>query len=49
MQDHPARRSQENDIALQKFGIGQPVRRKEDDTLVRDKFRHVKARRPQAE
>lgn len=41
MQDHPARRSQENDIALQKFGIGQPVRRKEDDTLVRGKGRYT--------
>lgn len=27
----------ENDIALQKFAVGQPVRRKEDDTLVRGK------------
>ena len=37
MLDHPSRVSSENDIALQKFGIGQPVRRKEDDTLVRGK------------
>ena len=37
MQDHPSRQSFENDIALQKFGVGQPVRRKEDDTLVRGK------------
>ena len=41
MQDHPVRRSQENDIALQKFGVGQPVRRKEDDTLVRGKGRYT--------
>ncbi|MBX3456334.1 molybdopterin cofactor-binding domain-containing protein, partial [Ferrovibrio sp.] len=27
----------ENDIALQKFAVGQPVRRKEDDTLLRGK------------
>lgn len=37
MLDHPSGISAENDIALQKFGIGQPVRRKEDDTLVRGK------------
>lgn len=38
MLDHPSSRvAAENDIALQKFGIGQPVRRKEDDTLVRGK------------
>ena len=41
MQDYPARRSQENDIALQKFGVGQPVRRKEDDKLVRGKGRYT--------
>src|SRR4030081_947594 len=35
MQDHPSSVSLENAIALQKFGVGQPVRRKEDDTLVR--------------
>ncbi len=35
MQDHPSSVSLENTIALQKFGVGQPVRRKEDDTLVR--------------
>ncbi|HEX7791971.1 MAG TPA: xanthine dehydrogenase family protein molybdopterin-binding subunit [Afipia sp.] len=37
MLDHPSRTSSENDIALQKFGVGQPVRRKEDDMLVRGK------------
>jgi carbon-monoxide dehydrogenase large subunit len=37
MLDHPSRLSAENDVALQKFGVGQPVRRKEDDTLVRGK------------
>ncbi|OJU20246.1 MAG: carbon monoxide dehydrogenase [Afipia sp. 62-7] len=37
MLDHPSRISAENDAALQKFGIGQPIRRKEDDTLVRGK------------
>ena len=37
MLDHPSRFSAENDVALQKFGVGQPVRRKEDDTLVRGK------------
>jgi len=37
MLDHPSSLASENDIALQKFGIGQPVRRKEDDTLVRGK------------
>lgn len=37
MLDHPSRLTSENDAALQKFGIGQPVRRKEDDTLVRGK------------
>jgi carbon-monoxide dehydrogenase large subunit len=41
MQDHPARRAQENDIALQKYGVGQPVRRKEDDRLVRGKGRYT--------
>lgn len=37
MLDHPSLISAENDVALQKFGVGQPVRRKEDDTLVRGK------------
>jgi len=37
MLDHPSQLASENDIALQKFGVGQPIRRKEDDTLVRGK------------
>lgn len=37
MLDHPSRLASETDVALQKFGVGQPVRRKEDDTLVRGK------------
>ena len=37
MQDHPSSRSVENTIAAQKYGVGQPVLRKEDDTLVRGK------------
>ena len=37
MLDHPSGISAENDIALQKFGVGQPVPRKEDDALVRGK------------
>ncbi|MEW6639798.1 MAG: xanthine dehydrogenase family protein molybdopterin-binding subunit [Pseudomonadota bacterium] len=35
MQDRPLGSTFENAIATQKFGVGQPVRRKEDDTLVR--------------
>jgi carbon-monoxide dehydrogenase large subunit len=35
MQDHTSPSSLENAIALQKYGVGQPVHRKEDDTLVR--------------
>ncbi len=35
MQDHTPASSVENAIALRKYGVGQPVRRKEDDTLVR--------------
>src|SRR5581483_3180586 len=35
MQDHTPASSVETAIALQKYGVGQPVRRKEDDTLVR--------------
>jgi carbon-monoxide dehydrogenase large subunit len=31
----------DNAIALQKYGVGQPVRRKEDDTLVRGKGRYT--------
>ncbi|VIO75216.1 xanthine dehydrogenase family protein molybdopterin-binding subunit [Bradyrhizobium ivorense] len=41
MQDHTSPRSLENSIALQKHGVGQPVRRKEDDTLVRGKGRYT--------
>jgi carbon-monoxide dehydrogenase large subunit len=37
MLHHPPGVPAENDIALQKFAVGQPVRRKEDDTLVRGK------------
>src|SRR6476660_5173991 len=33
--------SLENAIALQKYGVGQPVRRKEDDTLVRGKGKYT--------
>ncbi len=31
----------DNAIALQKYGVGQPVRRKEDDTLVRGKGKYT--------
>jgi aerobic carbon-monoxide dehydrogenase large subunit len=41
MQDHTSPRSLENAIALQKHGVGQPVRRKEDDTLVRGKGKYT--------
>jgi aerobic carbon-monoxide dehydrogenase large subunit len=41
MQDQPSSSSLENAIALQKFGLGQPVRRKEDDTLVRGKGKYT--------
>src|SRR5260221_1180744 len=41
MQDHTSSSALENAIALQKFGVGQPVRRKEDDTLVRGKGKHT--------
>ncbi|MFL6817274.1 MAG: xanthine dehydrogenase family protein molybdopterin-binding subunit [Bradyrhizobium sp.] len=41
MQDHTSPTSLENAIALQKFGVGQPVRRKEDDTLVRGHGRYT--------
>src|SRR6202047_3193602 len=41
MQDHTSPFSLENAIALQKFGVGQPVRRKEDDTLVRGKGKYT--------
>jgi aerobic carbon-monoxide dehydrogenase large subunit len=41
MQDHTSPTSVENAIALQKYGVGQPVRRKEDDTLVRGKGKYT--------
>src|ERR1044072_1837141 len=41
MQDRPAPTSIENAIALQKFGVGQPVLRKEDDTLLRGKGKYT--------
>jgi aerobic carbon-monoxide dehydrogenase large subunit len=41
MQDHTPPSSLENAIALQKYGVGQPVRRKEDDTLVRGKGKYT--------
>ena len=41
MQDQTPVLSQENAIALQKYGVGQPVRRKEDDTLVRGKGKYT--------
>ena len=41
MQDQPSSSSLENSIALQKFGLGQPVLRKEDDTLVRGKGKYT--------
>src|SRR5437868_8722211 len=41
MQDQTPSASLENAIALQKFGVGQPVLRKEDDTLVRGKGKYT--------
>ncbi|HKS19699.1 MAG TPA: xanthine dehydrogenase family protein molybdopterin-binding subunit [Bradyrhizobium sp.] len=41
MQDHTSPSSLDNAIALQKYGLGQPVRRKEDDTLVRGKGKYT--------
>jgi carbon-monoxide dehydrogenase large subunit len=41
MQDHTSPASLENALALQKYGVGQPVRRKEDDTLVRGKGKYT--------
>ena len=41
MQDHTSPSSLEDAIALQKFGVGQPVRRKEDDRLVRGKGKYT--------
>ncbi len=39
MQEHTS--SLETAIAMQKYGVGQPVRRKEDDTLLRGKGRYT--------
>src|SRR5215475_10823996 len=41
MQDYTSSIQLENAIAMQKYGVGQPVRRKEDDTLVRGKGRYT--------
>src|SRR3954453_11663421 len=41
MQDNTCPSSLENAIALQKYGVGQPVRRKEGDTLVRGKGKYT--------
>lgn len=41
MQEHTKSSTLENAIALQKYGVGQPVRRKEDDILVRGKGRYT--------
>ena len=40
MQDHTGS-TVDNAIAMQKYGVGQPVRRKEDDTLVRGKGKYT--------
>src|SRR3977135_2103020 len=41
MQDLTSPSSLENAIELQKYGVGQPVRRKEDDTLERGKGKYT--------
>ena len=41
MQEHTPASALETAIALQKYGVGQPVRRKEDDTLVRGKGKYT--------
>jgi aerobic carbon-monoxide dehydrogenase large subunit len=41
MQDYTSPPSLETAIALQKHGVGQPVRRKEDDTLVRGRGKYT--------
>jgi aerobic carbon-monoxide dehydrogenase large subunit len=41
MQDYTTPLHLENAIAMQKHGVGQPVRRKEDDTLVRGKGKYT--------
>jgi carbon-monoxide dehydrogenase large subunit len=41
MQDYTPPASLDNAIAQQKYGVGQPVRRKEDDTLVRGQGKYT--------
>src|SRR5690349_24600319 len=41
MQDQASPPSVENAIAVQKYGVGQPVLRKEDDTLLRGKGKYT--------
>ena len=41
MEDQSSSASLDNAIAMQKYGVGQPVRRKEDDTLVRGKGKYT--------
>src|SRR3569833_111606 len=41
MQDYTPPASLENAMALQKYGVGQPVRRKEDETLVRNQSHYT--------
>jgi carbon-monoxide dehydrogenase large subunit len=41
MRDHTFSSSLESAIALQKYGVGEPVRRKEDDTLLRGKGKYT--------
>jgi carbon-monoxide dehydrogenase large subunit len=41
MQDYTSSIHLENAVAMQKYGVGQPVRRKEDDTLVRGKGKYT--------
>ena len=41
MQEHISPLSLENAIALQKYGVGQPVRRQEDDALLRGKGKYT--------
>src|SRR6201995_560757 len=41
MQDHTSPGSLANAVAMQKSGVGQPARRKEDDTLVRGKGKYT--------
>jgi aerobic carbon-monoxide dehydrogenase large subunit len=41
MQDYISPSSLENAIAVQKYGVGQPVRRKEDDTLLRGEGKYT--------